>query len=369
MTQSNRNPDTDVESGDQQLIGTLIGDRYRLLELIGHGPLGSVYKARHERMDRIVAVKMMLPQLMSNESARLRFEREARAISRLNHANIIAVHDVGTTPDTEAGYIVMDYIEGETLAAAIRKDGQLGVVRCLPIFLQVCDALEHAHEAGIIHRDLKPANIMLLKQGELEDFVKVVDFGLAKIFAENDKETKVTAAGEILGDVAYISPEQAMGEAIDSRSDIYSLGCVLYEALTGKQPFVGKSAIDIARKHKMERPRSFAEVRPDLYIPEWLEGVVFQALEKDKDKRFDSMQELFDRLLSGANAASSQQQKRRLSTSLRTVGITDEPQAAKESQRPLEATRRGMLPIVVVAALAIAVGAFCLWSTLGRHFH
>ncbi len=347
------NPQESAEESvatEASMIGSLFAERYRLLELLGERETSSVYKAMHEAMDRVVAIKIIPAEFTGDDMVLARFEREAQAVGKLNHANVIAVHDVGTDPESRAAYLIMDYIDGENLGQAIAKEGQIGVLRCLPIFLQICGALEHAHQAGIVHRNLKPNNIMLVTQGDLEDFVKVIDFGLAKLFSDTHPAVTLTTPGEMLGDSTYISPEQAYGEPIDARSDIYSLGCVLYEALTGKQPFTGKTSLEVARRHRFERPRSFAEVRPDLYIPDWLETIVSKAMAKDKAERFQSMQEFFDALLIGSNQGNSDLQNRRLSTSLRTAGLSDEPSGTMPALKVIR-PRPIWVPLAIIAAV------------------
>jgi serine/threonine protein kinase len=369
------------------LLGTVFAERYSILEVLGRGGMGVVYKARHDLMDRIVAIKMMLPQLVSDEVSLARFQREARAASKINHPNIIAIHDFGLTADTGVAYLVMDYIEGQTLGDAIKKDGQLGVVRAARIFLQVCDALQHAHKLGVIHRDMKPSNIMLVNQGDKEDVVKVVDFGVAKIASsENDMDQqRLTTTGEIFGSPVYMSPEQCIGESLDSRSDIYALGCVLYEAVTGKPPCAGKNAIETIARHMNTTPEPFGKVRADLYIPEWLERIVFKALSKDPAQRQQTMQEFFDELFEGVSATSSPAQMKQISnsltTSLRTQAVPGDSQQWKAVSPKAAATTGKLKPtaapnhggsnkliwagVAVGFLAALTAGAALLWYAQG----
>lgn len=289
------------------LIGTVFAERYTILEVLGRGGMGVVYKARHDLMDRTVAIKMMLPQLVSDDVSLARFQREARAASRINHPNIIAIHDFGMTNDTGVAYLVMDYIEGCDLGDLIKAEKQIGVQRAAKIFMQVCDALSHAHKIGVVHRDLKPSNIMLLKQPDAGDFAKVLDFGVAKLSAQEGEidEQKLTTTGEVFGSPVYMSPEQCSGDKLDARSDIYALGCVMYEALTGKPPCAGKTPIETIAKHMTQMPDAFAMVRPDLYIPDWMERLVFKALAKDPNKRQQSMQQVLEELQAGIGKSSA----------------------------------------------------------------
>jgi len=276
-----------------QLVGTKLADRYQVLSVIGHGGMGVVYKARHELMDRLVAIKMLKADLISDSVSVKRFQQEARAASLLKHRNVATLFDFGVSPSGQP-YLVMEYLEGISLADVIKKDGHVGVDRTVKIFTQAAAALEHAHHQKVIHRDLKPGNIMLIETDEEKEFVKVVDFGVAKVMtAGADEEAqRLTQIGEVCGSPVYMSPEQCMGQRLDPRSDIYSMGVVMYESLTGKLPLLGKTMVDTMSKHISERPPAFSKVRPDLYIPERLEAVVFKTLEKDPAHRPQSMADL-----------------------------------------------------------------------------
>lgn len=274
-----------------QFVGTKLADRYFIESVIGHGGMGVVYKARHELMDRTVAIKMLLSQLISDSLSVKRFQQEAKAASRLKHPNVITLYDFGVSPSGQP-YLVMDYLQGVSLADVIKKDGHVGVDRSIKIFKQACSALQHAHQQGVIHRDLKPGNIMLIETEDEKDFVKVVDFGVAKLMAGEDEAQRLTQTGEVCGSPVYMSPEQCMGQKLDARSDVYSMGVVIYEALTGRLPLLGKSMVETMSKHISEMPPAFNAVRPDLYIPERLETVVFRALAKNPDDRLQSMEAL-----------------------------------------------------------------------------
>lgn len=338
------------------LIGTLIAERYRILQLVGRGGMGVVYKARHEMMERTVAIKMLLPQLTADEGAAARFQREARASSRINHSNIISLHDFGKTEDG-VPYIVMDFIEGESLADVLKREKQLGTSRCAHIFTQVCDALAHAHELGIIHRDLKPGNIMLLQTEDAHDVVKVVDFGIAKMYESEEGEMqKLTTTGELFGSPVYMSPEQCGGYELDSRSDIYSLGCVMYETLTGKLPCVGKTVLETISKQISAAPPAFSAARPDLFIPDWMESIVTRALSKDPARRQQSMRQVQDEIGLGISSHSSAS-VRALNpnhVSMRTRAVSPAPQSAsspKQSQASDEWKRYALYTVAVVTLL------------------
>jgi len=273
-------------------VGVRFADRFQILGVVGRGSMGIVYQARHELMGRIVAIKMLRGQLAGDERSMRRFEREARAASRMDHPNLIAVHDFGLT-DNRQPYLVMDFAQGSTLYEVQRREDHMPPVRAVRIFTQVCDALQHAHLQGVVHRDLKPSNIMLVEKDGEPDFVKVFDLGIAKIaWGEEEDKEPLTRTNEVCGSPIYLSPEQCRHESLDARSDIYSLGVVMYELLTGVPPLMGETVYDTIYMHVHEQARPFAEVRPDLHIPSRMERIVFKALEKDPETRYQSMQEL-----------------------------------------------------------------------------
>jgi serine/threonine protein kinase len=273
------------------LLGTTLAGNYEIQEVIGTGGMGVVYKARHALMDRIVAIKMLQAQLISDSMSVKRFQQESQSASRINHPHVITVYDFGISPSGQP-FIVMDYLQGISLADIIKQDGQIGVERSIKILSQACDALDHAHKMGVIHRDVKPTNFVLINYDDEKDFVKVVDFGVAKLMNETPDGQRLTQAGEVCGSPVYMSPEQCTGGELDQRSDIYSMGIVIYETLTGKLPILGKTMVDTMSKHISEMPPTFTQARPDLYIPERLEQVVFKALAKDPNDRHQSMDEL-----------------------------------------------------------------------------
>jgi len=273
------------------LLGTTLAGNYEIQEVIGHGGMGVVYKARHALMDRIVAIKMLQAQLISDSMSVKRFQQESQSASRISHPNVITVYDFGISPNGQP-FIVMDYLQGISLADVIKEEGQIGVERSIKILAQACDALDHAHKMGVIHRDVKPTNFVLINYDEEKDFVKVVDFGVAKLMNATPDGQRLTQAGEVCGSPVYMSPEQCTGGELDQRSDIYSMGIVVYETLTGKLPILGKTMVDTMSKHISEMPPTFQQARPDLYIPERLEQVVFKALAKDPNDRHQTMDEL-----------------------------------------------------------------------------
>ena len=234
-----------------QYIGKMLDNRYEILELIGSGGMANVYKAKCHRLNRLVAIKILKNELADNTEFRRRFRDESRAVAQLSHANIVSVYDVSTSGDTE--YIVMELIDGITLKQYMERRGRMDWREAMHFITQIMRALSHAHSRGIIHRDIKPQNIMVLRDGS----VKVADFGIACL--ENEGQTLTQ---EALGSVHYISPEQARGDRIDARSDIYSAGVVLYEMLTGRLPFEGDSAVSVAIQHLSSVPLPRATSTP-----------------------------------------------------------------------------------------------------------
>lgn len=279
------------------LIGTTLAGRYKILSKIGRGGMSVVYKGQHLLMDRIVAIKMLHADLISDPVTISRFQQEAKAVSSLTHPNVILVFDFGLSSQG-LPYLVMDYLQGESLSEIIKRKGHLPIKRCIEIFAQACDALSHAHHKGIIHRDIKPANIMLTTDEEQHEVVKVVDFGIAKMLPrEGEEAIRLTQTGEIFGTPLYMSPEQIMGKPLDVRSDIYSLGCVIYESISGRPPCLGSNAVDTMNKHLVQEPPHFSDALPEEYIPEAIEAVVWKALAKDPDKRYQTMNEFKQDLL------------------------------------------------------------------------
>ncbi|HNB23732.1 MAG TPA: serine/threonine-protein kinase, partial [Candidatus Melainabacteria bacterium] len=277
---------------DEDLVGTVLENKYEILEKIGAGGMGAVYKARHQLMHRQVAIKMVLAQLSANSMTLKRFTQEARATSQLNHPNILTVFDFGISPSNQP-YLVMDFLEGVNFGRVLEETRQIPIPRAMGIFLQVCAALGHAHQKGIVHRDLKPSNIMLIELDGQPDFVKVLDFGIAKVLSSVDGETdNLTRTGEVFGSPLYMSPEQFRGKSMDARSDIYSLGCVMYRSLAGICPVTGKDVLECMYKHVNETIPPFSVTAPEAEIPERLEQIIMKALAKDPDERYASMNDL-----------------------------------------------------------------------------
>lgn len=260
--------------------GIILGNRYELLEKIGEGGMSEVFKAKCNKLNRFVAVKILKKELANNEEISQKFKREATAIANLSDANIVNVLDVGTQDDID--YIVMEYINGKTLKEVIKFNGKLSYNTSIKIALQVAKALECAHKNNIIHRDIKPQNILVTESGE----IKVTDFGIAK---SADSST-ITNTTSIIGSAHYLSPEQAKGTYIDCRADIYSFGIVLYEMVTGRLPFEGDSPVTIALKHLQEAPKPPKEI--NLSLPDSLNKLILKCIEKEPIKRYQSAKEI-----------------------------------------------------------------------------
>jgi len=273
----------------QSGVGTTISARYELVEELGAGGMGCVYKARHIALNKFFALKLLLADYTQQPEFVLRFDQEAKTAGLLSHPNLVAVYDYGLSENNEA-FIVMDLLEGMSLAARLKKQKRLPVKQAVPLFLQICDGLAYAHRLGIIHRDLKPANVMLTTGPAGVEQAKVVDFGIAKA---PKSEQRLTKTGDIFGSPFYMSPEQCSGEVPDHRSDIYSIGCLMYECLTSSPPFVGQNSFATMMMHNDVPPRPFSR---ELKTPRALENIVLKALAKDPNQRFQSMRELKNEL-------------------------------------------------------------------------
>ncbi|HKC66253.1 MAG TPA: protein kinase [Pyrinomonadaceae bacterium] len=293
---------TPLEKVDDQLLGKTLASKYRIEELINEGGMGSVYRATHVLMDKTVAVKVLHPSLAADDKIVARFSREAKAASRISHPHALNVTDFGEDDDGVV-FLVMEYLNGETLKEVIHKDGPMPLPRVVEIIRQVSGALEAAHNEGVVHRDLKSDNIMLIDVGG-GDWAKVLDFGIAKIIENVDQDPALTAPNLIIGTPQYMSPEQCSQAAnIDSRSDIYSLGVILYEMLVGHVPFTGESPTAIMMKHLQEPPPSVLEERKD--VPAAVGRVVLRAMAKRPEDRYQTVSELSEAFASAAEGKDS----------------------------------------------------------------
>jgi serine/threonine protein kinase len=278
---------------------TTVGDRYSVESVLGRGGMGIVYKGKHLLMDRPVAIKMLHPEYCEDEVVVKRFQTEAKSLSTLSHPNLVAVFDFGMTP-TKEPYMVMDYHDGKGLDEILERFTRLNLDMAVKVFCQVCDALTAVHERHMVHRDIKPSNIVISEKG----LVKLVDFGIAK--SADSKALNLTMTGEVVGTPKYMSPEQCMGKELDARSDIYALGCVMYEAFTGKPPFDADTFYEMVRQHVDDLPSRVPFRKLSLNsvkVPPELEAIAFKALEKDPDQRYQTAALLKKDLLAVALSA------------------------------------------------------------------
>ncbi|MGI6026567.1 MAG: Stk1 family PASTA domain-containing Ser/Thr kinase [Candidatus Scatomorpha sp.] len=348
-----------MDTNMDKYLGTMLDDRYEILEVIGTGGMAVVYKAMCHRLNRYVAVKILRDELANDEEFRKRFQTEAQAVAMLSHPNIVSVYDVSHSEGVE--YIVMELIEGVTLMQYMKKKGALGWKEALHFAVQISKALEHAHEKGIIHRDIKPQNIMILKDGT----IKVADFGIAALESAQEKKSDQT-----VGSVHYIAPEQARGEQPDPRSDIYSLGVVMYEMLTGKMPYDGDTAEQVAMKHITGHPVPPQELNPD--IPEELAAITLKAMNPDINARYQSASELlhdledFRKQQAAANIGSSSDEDVEIldviSPDVRPIGKSGELSKEKYARRRRRSKKVSILSGACgVLVFLIAVFVF-LWN-------
>lgn len=283
---------TRFESGPpaDPLIGRTLAGRYEILEKLGQGGMGAVYKGRHVKMNRVTAIKVLSNELASNAEFTTRFEREAEMASTISHPNAVAIYDFG---EAENGivYLAMEFLQGESLASIMKREGSLACERVLSIVEQAAAALEAAHQLGIVHRDFKPDNIMVCKRPDGGDLVKVVDFGIAKQTRVEPQHAALTQTGFVLGTPQYMSPEQVADKPLDARSDQYSLALVAYEAIAGVLPFDGPTPQAQMVKRLTDAPRPLRQLRPDLPIPAAMEQVIMRALDRRPEARFGSVRE------------------------------------------------------------------------------
>lgn len=282
--------------GDKPKVGDKFAGRYEILSVLGKGGMSTVYKSNDEKLNRIVALKVVHPHLMEEEDCIRRFEREAKSVGGLKHDHIVEIHTYDIT-ETGFPYIIMEYLEGQALSTVVKNLGRVPYNRAVPIFMQIADALSHAHAKGIIHRDLKPSNVLLSTTADNTDSVGVVDFGLAKFTpSARSNDSSITATGQVFGSPPYMSPEQCIGKSVDERSDIYSLGCLMYEVLTGVPPFVAETPVATVMKQIGELPQPPSKVAVGANIPPLLEALILKSLDKDPKMRQHSMEQVLSEL-------------------------------------------------------------------------
>ena len=275
--------------------GEVLGGRYEIVNSVAAGGMGQIYKAKHQLMNRMVAIKTIHLSLMSGGALK-RFQQEAQAISALNHPNILSVFDFFISDDGQP-YLVMDYLQGTNLRELLKTEKRVDLARALPILIEACAGFQHAHEHGVIHRDIKPANLMLVDYNGSHDFVKIVDFGIAKVIDETGESKHLTATGDTFGSPEYMSPEQCRAKIPDARSDIYSLGCVMYVMLTGTSPFKSQDPMEIMYKQVHDSAVPPSKVCPEANLPEAIDAIILKAIQKEPENRFQTMDEMRQALL------------------------------------------------------------------------
>ncbi len=275
--------------GTDPLVGRVINDRYRIVGIIARGGMGKVYRAEQQPLGRLVALKVLDPSRVGDSDPEFhrRFFLEASIASKLSHPNTVTIFDYGKTDD-DIYYIAMELLEGRTLHRALRDEGPFAPERVVQVARQICRSLREAHGLGVIHRDLKPANVYLVQHGDENELVKVLDFGLVK-HVNNEGDEELTQAGLFIGSPKYMSPEQIRGEQVDARVDVYALGVMMYEMLTGKVPFSSPNSVDILMAHIQEQVPAMSEHNANVRIPPALEQVVLKCMAKSRDQRFASM--------------------------------------------------------------------------------
>src|SRR4051812_40138411 len=286
--------------GEDPLIGRVLSERYRIQRKVGEGGMGTVYQAEHALIGKKIALKVLFPELTRRADLVARFLQEAKSASRIGHENVIDISDFGQSPEGMV-YIAMELLEGHDLAHVIKSEGPMAWPRARPILMQIAKALRAAHEHGIIHRDMKPENVYLIQREGRPDFVKVLDFGIAKVVTPDGDGPRLTQTGMVFGTPEYMSPEQAQGQTPDHRVDIYAVGCLMYHMLTGDVPFRAESFMGILTKHLLEPVVAPRTKRPDLEIAEQVEAVCMRALEKDRDKRWQDMDAFYRALGAAGN--------------------------------------------------------------------
>ena len=345
-------------------LGKEVAGQFRIVEKIGKGGMGSVYKAEQPDMNRHVAIKILHSRYLSRTDLVSRFRREARAMSQLSHPNTARVFLYGQLDDG-ACYFVMEHLVGQNLAQLVRAEGALEPKRAIGIMVQVCGALEEAHQAGIVHRDLKPENIFVTNQGGIRDFPKVLDFGLAKVTERQMRPGSMvlTQQGMVFGTPEFMSPEQAHGKTLDARSDIYSLGIILYELLTGKLPFDAKQPIEYIQLHVNATPIPLSKRRPKATFPSGLEEVVMAALAKKPEERYASAADFAAALESVLQAEAGEGGPISLPTPIPAAPVS-EPALHSEPIRGLEKSKTPWIMLAVGVLLAVS-GLIALLAAFG----
>ncbi|HLM05650.1 MAG TPA: Stk1 family PASTA domain-containing Ser/Thr kinase [Blastococcus sp.] len=336
----------------------VLGERYEIGGVLGRGGMAEVHRGRDLRLGREVAVKVLRSDLARDPSFQVRFRREAQASASLNHPAIVAVYDTGEdrTSSGATPYIVMEYVEGGTLRDVLRREGRLSPERAMSLAADICGALDFSHRNGIVHRDVKPGNVMITPQGT----VKVMDFGIAR--AVSDSAATMTSTAAVIGTAQYLSPEQARGESVDARSDVYSMGCLLYELVTGAPPFTGDSPVSVAYQHVREDPRLPSSINPQ--VPADLDAILLKAMSKNPANRYQSAADMRNDLLRAlagqrveATPVMGDAEKTTILAATRGYGYGDDDQWDDQDEGARRKRKRRIIAIVAVLAVLLLGGA------------
>ncbi len=357
-----------------ELVGQVLCERYEILDKLGEGGMGTVYLAEHVTIRKRCAIKVLSQEYANKQDLIDRFLQEARAASMISHENVVEITDFGTAPNGSV-FFVMEWLDGEDLSSTIERDGALPWSRVQPIALQICRALEAAHDKGIIHRDMKPENCFRIKRSTSADFIKVLDFGIAKVTTEEGDGKGLTKTGMIFGTPEYMSPEQAQGIRVDHRADIYAVGVILYELLTGKVPFTADSFMGILTQHMFEAPQSPRSLVGS--ITEDVENIILKSMQKDRDLRFQSMTEFIAAIEAvGTGAAPVAVVAETLSKPPergKAMTFTGEaaanntvPELATATLPPTAGGNKITLIVSVVAALIVGIGGALMYLSTQR---
>jgi serine/threonine-protein kinase len=378
--------------GTDPLLDQVVADRYKVIRRLGEGGMGAVYLAEHVVIQKKIALKVLAPELARRPDLVARFLQEARSASRIGHENVIDISDFGQAGDGYV-YIAMEFLDGQDLGELVRSKGALPWPRARDISMQICRALRAAHDKGIVHRDMKPENIFLIHREGQPDFVKILDFGIAKVMGVGDQNgPRLTRTGMIFGTPEYMAPEQAEGKDADHRVDVYAVGCIIYHLVTGKPPFEADSFMAMLTKHMMEDPVSPSVRRPDLAITPEMDALVLKALEKDRDNRYQSMAEFLSavsecqgpdegladarggatRAIGGANREASVHARRSTAPkgnrvrpgSLAKASAGSPALEERPELRPVESGSKQKL-LIVLLGVSLGLGA-ALWFLLSR---
>ena len=374
---------------DDPLIGKVLSERYRIVRKIGEGGMGAVYQAEHALIEKKMALKILFQDLTRRPDLIARFLQEAKSASRIGHENVIDISDFGQSPEGLV-FIAMEYLDGQDLGRTLKKTGAMDWVRARPILMQIAKGLRAAHGNGIIHRDMKPENVYLIQKEGRPDFVKVLDFGIAKIVTDDGGSgPALTQTGMIFGTPEYMSPEQAQGNPPDHRVDVYAVGCIMYHMLTGSVPFTADNFMGILTKHLLEPVVPPRKRRPDLDIMPDVEAICLKAMEKDRDKRFPDM-DAFYRALGAAGGmpfepsqvfvpprapkaslkyptlAAANPEARESRTAIASSGTFEDERPVRLDEAPAGSRKPLMIALVVGGLALAAAGAVLALRSSGK---